>query len=162
MEFFKTQWEKLFPDIPFESESIEEKFRTAYGEEERFTHIIGIFSLLAILLSLSGILALSAIESESRTKEIGIRRVNGAGVSTILSMLNKSFLKLVALGFLIACPAGWYFSDRWLSHFAYQTEISWWVFAIAGLFILAVASLTVSVQSYKAASRNPVDCLKYE
>ena len=124
--------------------------------------IIGIFSVLAILLSLLGIMALSALESESRTKEIGIRRVNGAGVPVILSMLNKSFLKLVAVAFLIACPAGWYVCSRWLSHFAYHTEISWWIFAIAGFLILAVASLTVSVQSYKAASRNPVDCLKYE
>ena len=80
----------------------------------------------------------------------------------ILSMLNRSFLKLVALAFLIACPVGWYVSSRWLSHFAYHTEISWWIFAAAGFLILAVASLTVSVQSYKAASRNPVECLKYE
>jgi len=162
MQFFKNQWIKLFPDIPFAFESIDEKFKTAYGEEERLMKIIGIFSILAIILSLLGILALSALESESRTKEIGIRRVNGAGVPVILSMLNKNYLKLVALAFLIACPAGWYVSSRWLSNFAYHTEISWWIFATAGILILAVASLTVSVQSYKAASRNPVDCLKYE
>jgi len=162
LQFFKSRWVKLFPDIPFEFESIEEKFKTAYGEEERLTQIIGIFSVLAILLSLLGILALSARESESRTKEIGIRRVNGAGVRVILSMLNRSFLRLVALAFLIACPPGWYVSNRWLSHFAYHTEISWWIFAIAGFLTLTVASLTVSVQSYKAASRNPVECLKYE
>jgi putative ABC transport system permease protein len=162
LQFFKNQWVKLFPDVPFEFESIDEKFKTAYGEEERLTQIIGIFSVLAMLLSLLGILALSALESESRIKEIGIRRVNGAGVRVILSMLNRSFLKLVALAFLIACPPGWYVSNRWLSHFAYRTEISWWVFAVAGFLIVAVASLTVSVQSYKAASRNPVECLKYE
>jgi putative ABC transport system permease protein len=162
IEFFHERWTKLFPDIPFEFESIDEKFRTAYGEEERLTQIIGVFAFLAIILSLLGILALSALESERRTKEIGIRRVNGAGVRTILSMLNRNYLKLVAGAFLIACPAGWYVSNRWLSHFAYHTEISWWVFVISGFLILAVASLTVSVQSYKAASRNPVDCLKYE
>jgi putative ABC transport system permease protein len=162
IEFFRNQWTKLFPDIPFAFESVDEKFKTAYGDEERLTEIIGIFSVLAIILSLLGILALSAIESESRTKEIGIRRVNGAGVRTILSMLNRGFLKLVALAFLIACPAGWFASNRWLGHFAYQTEINWWIFAIAGFLTLSIASLTVSIQSYKAASRNPVDCLKYE
>lgn len=162
LQFFKSRWVKLFPDIPFAFESIDEKFKTAYGEEERLTKIIGIFSVLAIFLSLLGILALSALESENRTKEIGIRRVNGAGVRVILSMLNRSFLKLVALAFLIACPLGWYVSSRWLSHFAYRTEISWWIFAVAGFLTLAVASLTVSVQSYNAASRNPVECLKYE
>jgi putative ABC transport system permease protein len=162
IDFFRTRWTELFPDIPFAFESIDEKFRTAYGEEERLTQIIAIFSVLAILLSLLGILALSALESESRTKEIGIRRVNGAGVRVILSMLNRSFLKLVALAFLIACPAGWYVSHRWLNHFAYKTDISWWIFATAGFLTLAVASLTVSLQSYRAASRNPVECLKYE
>jgi putative ABC transport system permease protein len=162
MQFLKNQWVKLFPDIPFTFESIDEKFKTAYGEEERLAQIIAIFSVLAILLSLLGILALSALESESRIREIGIRRVNGAGIGTILSMLNRGFLRLVALAFLIASPAGWYVSNRWLSHFAYQTHISWWIFALAGLLTLGVASLTVTVQSYKAASRNPVDCLKYE
>jgi putative ABC transport system permease protein len=162
IEFFRNRWTKLFPDIPFVFESIDEKFKTAYGEEERLTQIIGIFSILAILLSLMGIMALSGLESERRTKEIGIRRVNGAGVPIILSMLNRGFLKLVLMAFLIACPAGWYVCNRWLSHFAYHTEISSWIFAIAGFLTLAVASVTVSVQSYKAASRNPVECLKYE
>jgi putative ABC transport system permease protein len=162
MEFFKNLWIKLYPDIPFSFESIDEKFRTAYGDEERLAKIIGIFSMLAIVLSLLGILALSAVESESRTKEIGIRRVNGAGIGSILSLLNRSFLKLVVMSFLIACPFGWYVSNRWLSHFAYQTQISWWIFAVAGFMILVVATLTVTVQSYKAASRNPVESLKYE
>ncbi len=162
MEFFKNQWAKLYPDIPFSFETIDEKFKTAYGDEERLTKIIGIFSLLAVMLSLLGILALSAIEAESRTKEIGIRRVNGAGVRSILSILNRSFLKLVAVAFLIACPVGWYVSNRWLIHFAYRTHISWWIYAVAGFIILAVAMITVTVQSYKSASRNPVECLKYE
>ncbi len=162
VEFMKAQWMKLFPDIPFTFEDIEEKYKAAYGEEAKLVRIIGIFSLLAMLLSLLGMLALSALECEQRTKEIGIRRVNGASVPIILAMLNTSFIKWVLLAFILACPFAWYFMQKWLANFAYKTELSWWVFAAAGAVAVAVSVLTVSVQSFRVATRNPVEALRYE
>jgi putative ABC transport system permease protein len=162
VDFIKAQWMRLFPDIPFKFESIDEKYKAAYGAEAKLVRIIGIFSALAMLLSLLGILALSTLECEKRTKEIGIRRVNGANISMILSMLNTSFIKWVALAFLIACPIGWYTMYRWLQNFAYKTELSWWIFAAAGVVALSVALLTVSWQSWRTATRNPVEALRYE
>jgi putative ABC transport system permease protein len=162
LAFLKTQWMKLFPDIPFEFESIDEKYNAAYGEEAKLIRIIGIFSVLAMLLSLLGILALSTLECEKRTKEIGIRRVNGANISAVLAMLDKSFIKWIAMAFIIACPVGWFIINKWLENFAYKTAISWWVFALAGGVAVTVALLTVSVQSYRVATRNPVEALRYE
>lgn len=162
VDFIKAQWMRLFPDIPFEFESIDEKYKAAYGEEAKLVRIISIFSLLAMLLSLLGILALSTLECEKRTKEIGIRRVNGADIPVILAMLNTSFIKWVALAFLFACPIAWFAMYKWLQNFAYKTDMSWWIFASAGAVAVAVALLTVSWQSWRAATRNPVEALRYE
>jgi putative ABC transport system permease protein len=162
VEFMKAQWMKLFPDIPFTFEDIEEKYKAAYGEEQKLVRIIGIFSLLAMLLSLLGMLALSALECEQRTKEIGIRRVNGASVPAILVMLNTGFIKWVLLAFILACPFAWYFMQKWLENFAYKTELCWWVFAAAGAVAVAVSVLTVSVQSFRVVMRNPLEALRYE
>jgi putative ABC transport system permease protein len=162
IEFLKNKWTTLFPDIPFGYESIEEKYLAAYGEEERLARITGIFSLLAMLLSLFGIFALSTIESEKRTKEIGVRKVNGARISEILQMLNKGLIKWVAIAFVIATPLAYFAMNKWLENFAYKTSLSWWIFAFAGLLVLGIALLTVSWQSWKAATRNPVEALRYE
>jgi putative ABC transport system permease protein len=99
---------------------------------------------------------------QRRTKEIGIRKVNGARIVDIMEMLNKTFIKWVAIGFVIACPVALYSMDKWLQSFAYKTTLSWWIFAVAGIVAMAVALLTVSLQSYKAASQNPVEALRYE
>ncbi|MBN1791188.1 MAG: ABC transporter permease [Bacteroidales bacterium] len=162
VDFIKAQWMRLFPDIPFEFESIDVKYRAAYGEEAKLVRIIGVFSVIAMLLSLLGILALSTLECEQRTKEIGIRRVIGADISGLLAMLNKSFIKWVALAFTAACPIAWYTMHKWLENFAYKTELSWWVFAAAGAVAVTVALITVSWQSWRAATRNPVEALRYE
>jgi putative ABC transport system permease protein len=99
---------------------------------------------------------------ENRTKEIGIRKVNGAKTYQILSMLNQDLLKLVVISFVIATPVAYYFMHKWLENFAYKTELSWWIFALAGLLVFVVALLTVSWQSWRAAARNPVEALRYE
>ncbi len=160
--FLKGTWEKLFPDIPFEFESVSEKYKAAYGEEERLSKITGIFSMLATVLSALGIFALSTLQAEKRIKEIGIRKVNGAKISEILAMLNHDFLKWIAVAFVIATPVSWYAMNQWLESFAYKTGLSWWIFALAGLLALGIALLTVSRQSWKAATRNPVEALRYE
>lgn len=162
VELIKKQWNNLFPGIPFGYESIEEKYNAAYGAEKKVARITGIFSMLAMFLSLLGIYALSTLESEKRTKEIGIRKINGAKVTEILSLLNWDFLKWVGLAFLIACPVAMLIIEKWLHQFAYKTIISWWIFFLAGLTVSGIALLTVSWQSWKAATRNPVDALRYE
>jgi putative ABC transport system permease protein len=109
-----------------------------------------------------GLFALSSYAMARRTKEIGIRKVNGARISEILTMLNKDFIKWVAIAFVIATPIAYYAMNKWLENFAYKTELSWWIFALAGLLALGIALLTVSWQSWKAATRNPVEALRYE
>ena len=99
---------------------------------------------------------------KKRTKEIGIRKINGAKTSEILTMLNKDFMKWVAIAFVIATPLAWYAMHKWLENFAYKTELSWWIFALAGVLALGIALLTVSWQSWKAATRNLVESLRYE
>ena len=162
MAFIMSKWEELFPEVPFTYESVEEKYRSAYGEEIRLAKITGTFSVLAMILSLFGIFALSTLQFEKRTKEIGIRKVNGAKVSEILTMLNKDFIKWVAIAFVIATPIAYYAMNKWLENFAYKTTLSWWIFALAGLLALGIALLTVSWQSWRAATRNPVEALRYE
>jgi putative ABC transport system permease protein len=108
------------------------------------------------------LLGLSLLISQQRTKEIGIRKVNGASVSEILVMLNKDFVKWVVIAFVIATPIAYYAMNKWLENFAYKTSLSWWIFALAGLLALGIALITVSFQSWKAATKNPVESLRYE
>jgi putative ABC transport system permease protein len=117
---------------------------------------------LAIIISCLGLFGLALSTLEQRTKEIGIRKVNGAKISEILFLLNKDFLKWVAIAFVIATPVAWYAMNKWLESFAYKTTLSWWIFALAGLLALGIALLTVSWQSWRAARRNPVEALRYE
>jgi len=109
-----------------------------------------------------GLFGQAAISSENKIKEIGIRKVNGAKVSEILAMLNRDFVKWVAIAFVIATPVSYYAMNKWLENFAYKTNLSWWIFALAGVLALGIALLTVSWQSWRAATRNPVEALRYE
>jgi putative ABC transport system permease protein len=162
IEFIKKQWNELFPGIPFNTESVDEKYNAAYGSEKKLASITGIFSILALFLSVLGIFALSTLESEKRVKEIGIRKINGAKVVEIMSLLNWDFLKWVALAFIIACPAAFLIISKWIQQFAYKTIISWWIFASIGLVAFGVAMITVSYRSWRVAGRNPVEALRYE
>jgi len=109
-----------------------------------------------------GLFGLTSYTCLQRTKEIGIRKVNGASIFQVLSLLNKDFIKWVGLAFIIATPIAWYAMDKWLSAFAYRTSLSWWIFILAGFMALAIALLTVSWQSIKAALTNPVESLRSE
>jgi putative ABC transport system permease protein len=117
---------------------------------------------LAVLIACLGIYGISLFFIRQRTKEIGIRKVNGARIGDIMFILNKDFVKLVLIAFLIACPIAWYAMHKWLQNFAYKTPLSWWVFVAAGFIALVIALLTVSWQSWRAATRNPVEALRYE
>ena len=156
------EWMKSFSTTPFQPFYVKEKYLLNYIEEKRIAKVIGNFTLFAILLSSIGLLGIFIFLIEQRMKEIGIRKVNGAKISEVITMLNTDFIKWIAIAFIIATPIAWYTMYKWLENFAYKTSLSWWVFALAGVFALGIALLTVSWQTWKAASRNPVEALRYE
>jgi putative ABC transport system permease protein len=155
-------FKELAPESLFKYKFIDEEFNHLYTTDRIMVKLLGIFSMLAIFIATLGIISLSTMAAENRTKEIGVRKVNGAKISEILSMLNKDFLKWVAVAFVVAFPIAYYIMSKWLENFAYKTSLSWWIFAVAGILALGIALLTVSFQSWKAATRNPVEALRYE
>ncbi|MCT4591015.1 MAG: ABC transporter permease [Carboxylicivirga sp.] len=157
-----TTWQKLIPDYPENKIRLMERYELLHAENYQFIRLIAVCSLISIFLSMIGLFTTSLHMSHIRTKEIGIRKVNGASISEILTMLNKDFIKWVAIAFVIACPIGWYAMDKWLENFAYKTNLSWWIFALAGVVALGIALLTVSWQSWRTARQNPVEALRYE
>jgi putative ABC transport system permease protein len=162
IEFLKTTWDKLAPGIPFKYFFIRDKYLERYEGEERLAKIVGTFALIAVFLSCLGLFAMIAHISIKRTKEIGIRKINGARVIEVIGMLGLEFVKWVSLSFVLACPVAWFLIHRWQDNFAYKTELSWWIFFLAGIIALGIALLTVSWQSWRAATRNPVEALRYE
>ena len=155
-------WEGMFGEYPLEFEHVGSMYRKVYRSELLQSGLLTIFSFVSLFICSMGLLGMSLLVIQQRTKEIGIRKVNGAKASEILNMLNIDIVKLVVLAFLFALPASWYAMNRWLQNFAYQTELSWWIFALAGVVALVIALLTVSWQSWRAARRNPVEALRYE
>jgi putative ABC transport system permease protein len=155
-------WAQYNPDIPFEYYFLDSAYDQLYKTERTASKIIFLGVIIAFFLAFMGLYAVSHYATERRVKEIGIRKVNGAKVSEILTLLNKDFVKWVAIAFAIATPIAWYSMYKWLESFAYKTNLSWWIFVLAGLLALGIALLTVSWQSWKAATRNPVKALRYE
>jgi putative ABC transport system permease protein len=162
MDGIKATGKQFFGNYPLEYFFLDDDFARQYDKEVRLTKIFTTFSALAILIACLGLFGLVAFTTVQRTKEIGIRKVLGAPVSTIVLMLSKDFLKLVVIAFVIACPLAWYVMSRWLQDFAYRIELEWWVFALAGVLALVIALFTVSFQSIKAALANPVKSLRNE
>jgi putative ABC transport system permease protein len=155
-------WKKLIPDYPLNVETIGDRYEWLHQENKKYLQLIGSCCFISIFLSMIGLFAISFQSSRYRTKEIGIRKVNGAKVSEILAMLNGDFVKWVVIAFGFATPIAYYAMNKWLESFAYKTSLSWWIFALAGLMALGITLLTVSFQSWKAATRNPVEALRYE
>jgi len=162
----KTRLENLIAEISPESNPeikyLTDQIGQFYSREQNQAKLITAFSLLAVSLAVMGLFGIVLITISRRTKEIGIRKVNGARATEVVEMLNKDFLKWVLVAFVLAAPISWYIANRWLSNFAYKTGLSWWIFAIAGILAFAIALLTVSFQSWRAATRNPVEALRYE
>ncbi|GET34146.1 ABC transporter permease [Prolixibacter bellariivorans] len=158
----KKEWKKIPPLATANYFFANDKLNDYYKEYIKVNQLIAWFSVLAIMLSILGLFALSSYMMTRRVKEIGIRKVNGAKVSEVMSMLNKDFVKWVAIAFVIATPIAWFALNKWLENFANRTSLSWWIFALAGILALGIALLTVSWQSWKAATRNPVEALRYE
>ena len=162
MDYIQNTWKEIIPEYPLKYQFYDEWFDGMYRKEELLSKTIALFALLAIGISCMGIFGLATFSAERRTKEIGIRKVSGARTTELMIMLNKDFVKWVAVAFAIACPIAWYAMNQWLADFAYRTELSWWLFALSGLTALIIALLTVSWQTWRAATRNPVEALRYE
>jgi len=162
MDFVSKVWKEVCPDYPFQYNFYDQWFDSMYKSEEDLGKLISLFAILAIVISSMGILGLALFATEQRSKEIGLRKVNGATTAQVMFLLSKDFTKWILLSFIIGVPISYYAVDRWLINFAYHTRMSWWVFCIAGIIAFLVAMLTVGIQSWKAASRNPVEALRYE
>ncbi|MBK7870037.1 MAG: ABC transporter permease [Saprospiraceae bacterium] len=158
----ETTWKAFAPHRPFDYYFLDEEFNDLYKAETRTGSILSVFSALAILLACLGLFGLAVFMAAQRTKEIGIRKVLGASVSSIVALLSKDFLQLVLISTLIAFPLAWFAMSRWLEDFAYRTQLSWWIFALAVVVVVAIALITVSFQAIRAAVANPVDSLRSE
>jgi putative ABC transport system permease protein len=162
LERLRQAWKEIAPAKPFDYYFLDEDFDQQYRAEERWAQIVLYATLFAIVIACIGLFGLSALAVAKRTKEIGIRKVLGASVSGIVSLLSLDFAKVVLIANFIAWPAAWLVMSNWLQNFAYRIEMSFRVFVIAGGLTMIVALLTVSFQAVKAALANPVDSLRYE
>jgi len=158
----ENSWKKVFPESPFAYWFLDEQFALQYTAEARLTQAFALFAALAIFIACLGLFGMATYTATQRTKEIGVRKVLGASVVSIAGLLTKDFLKPVITGIILASPFAWYFMQKWLQDFAYRIDIQWTVFALAGLIAVAVAFLTVSFQSVKAALANPAKALRSE
>jgi putative ABC transport system permease protein len=157
----QTSIRKLSP-YPFQYEFLDDNYKNLYRAEFRLREIFGFFTLVSILIASLGLFGLAAFLCEQRTKEIGIRKILGASVNSIVFLLSKDLLLLVLMAIVIAFPISWYMINNWLQDFAYRREIEWWVFALAGILAMIVANLSIGFQSIKASIVNPVESLRTE
>jgi putative ABC transport system permease protein len=155
-------WNKFAPSYPLNYKFMDESFDEMYKAEDKLSTLLWIFTVMAIVVGCMGLFGLAAFSAEQRTKEIGIRKVLGASVMSIVAMLSKNFLRPVLIASLIAFPIAWWMMNKWLEDFPYRVNISWWVFGIAAIAALLIALITVSFQSFKAAIANPVKSLRTE
>jgi putative ABC transport system permease protein len=155
-------WKKNIPEEPFSYSFLDQKVQEQYESEISLSRIINLFTVIAILISCLGLFGLAAFSAQQRSKEIGVRKVLGASVTSIARLLSMEFLKLVAIAFVISTPVAWMASNKWLEGFAYKVDVSWLMFAIAALLAMAVALVTVSFQAVRAGMINPVNSLKNE
>jgi len=158
----ETKWKTMAPGMPFNYQFLDESFDNMYRAEQRIGKIALAFAILTILIACLGLFGLATYMAEQRTKEIGVRKVLGASVSNLVSMLSKDFLKLILVAALLAFPIAWYAMHKWLQDFAFKVNISWWVFILAGVISVSIAILAVSSQAIKAALNNPVKSLRTE
>jgi putative ABC transport system permease protein len=155
-------WKEVYPDEEFNYEFFDETIAKFYKAEQDTANLLNWSTGLAIFISCLGLLGLVIYTTTQRTKEIGVRKVLGASVSQIVSLLSKDFMSLVLLAFIIASPLAWWAMHKWLEDFAYRTSFSWWIFALGGSMMFIVALLTLSVQTIRSAVANPVKSLRSE
>ncbi|WP_375444084.1 ABC transporter permease [uncultured Fibrella sp.] len=162
LAFVEAKWKQIAPYMPFEYRFLDDDYARLYQSEQQLGTVMNLFSSIALLLTCLGLLGLSAYVVQQRTKEIGVRKVLGASVFSIVTLLSSDFIKLVLIAIMIASPLAWWAMHTWLQDFAYKIDIAWWIFAGAGALAVGIALLTVSFQSVKAALMNPVKSLRSE
>jgi putative ABC transport system permease protein len=158
----KQQWASFSPAAPFSYSFLDDRFEQVYVSEQKIGQVLTLFSSLTIFIACLGLFGLATYTAEQRTKEIGVRKVLGASVASVVALLSKDFLKLILIALVLASPIAWWGMNQWLEEFAYKVTIDWWIFALAGLLAVGIALLTVSFQSIKAALMNPVKSLRSE
>jgi putative ABC transport system permease protein len=162
LHFLEKKWEEFSTDLPFTYSFFDKDYDALYANEKQTSSLMVIFSGLAIFIACLGLLGLASYMANQRIKEIGIRKTLGAGVGQVVWSFSFEFTRWVVIASILATPVAWLVMNRWLNNFAYQTDIPWWIFAVAALAALVIAWLTVSIQSLKAAQTNPVEALRYE
>lgn len=160
--YVKSIWNRYSPDYPMEYSFLDESFTKMYKAEDKLKTLLTIFTAVTIVVACMGLFGLAAFGAERRRKELGVRKVLGATTQGLVLLLSKEFMKLVVVSVIIASPIAWYFMNGWLDKFAYRIDISWWMFAAAGLLAIILAFLTTSFQAIKAANSNPVQSLRME
>ena len=156
------RWNATVSNMPFTYALVDQEVGKLYEEEKRLGKLSTLFTILAILISCLGLFGLVSYVAEQKKKEIGIRKVLGASINSVVKLLTKDFVKLVGIAFVIASPIAYLFMQRWLEDFTYRIDIQWWVFVLAGIFALVITFLTVGFQSLKSALANPVKSLRTE
>ncbi|WP_184545020.1 ABC transporter permease [Mucilaginibacter sp. FT3.2] len=162
MKQIEAKWKNLLPNQQFEFSFMTEDFNSLYITEQRMGNLFVVFTALAIIIACLGLFGLAAYAAEQRNREIGIRKILGAGVYTLVTMLSKDFIKLVLISIVIATPLAWLVMQKWLQGYAYRQNIQWWVFVVTAFAAIVIAFITISFQSVKAAMANPVDSLRNE
>lgn len=158
----KNVWNEVSPEYIFNYHFYDDWLNSLYEQEQKAEYIIRVFAILSIILTCLGTFGVIHFITRQRVKEVGIRKVNGARIIEVIKILNWEIVKWIGLAFILSMPLSWFIMNKYLQEFAYKTNLSWWIFALAGLLALGIALLTVSLQSYKAATRNPVEALRYE
>jgi putative ABC transport system permease protein len=162
LRMIKQVWKRFVPNEPMSFMFYDDQFQSMYEKEERLAQSISFFSLVALALTCMGILGHIFMICLNRVKEIGIRKVNGSKIWEIMLLLMKDSVRSVLISLILATPISYYIMSKWLENFAYKTTLSWWIFVLAGFSTLLIVLLTVSWQSWKAASTNPLEALRYE
>jgi ABC-type antimicrobial peptide transport system permease subunit len=162
MNMIKNVYATVEPGVEFKGSYVNENIDRLYKDEQMMANLFSVAAVIAIILSCMGLFGIASIIIRQRVKEIGVRKVLGASVNSIITLVSKEFLKPVIVAFLIAVPIGWWLMSAWLQNYAYRVKVEWWVFAIAGVAAILITMITVSIQSIKAAIANPVKSLRTE
>ena len=162
LDYIKTTVGRLAPNSLFIYEFLDDRINALYRSEDAMGKTFQFFSVLAIIIACLGVFGLSSYTIQTRTKEIGIRKVLGATISTIVGLLSSGLFRLIVIGFCIAVPITWYAMDKWLANFAYKVEIEWWIFALTGVVVMLIAAVAIGSRTIQAAVANPVEALRTE
>jgi len=162
LEHCEKVWKEVVPEFSWDYTFMSEILEGQYKDEDRWSRVIAYAAAIAILLSCLGLMGISGLLVARRYQEVGIRKANGASIGKIIMLLNRELLKWVLLAYILACPVAWLAMRRWLQDFAFRTEISWWIFALAGMAAIFISIFTITLQIYRVARQNPVNALRYE